>query len=183
MATFILSAQLTDGTTLSLNPTDRIWLNGGLFGDNINVGAYQDSTHLSDAADIHRCSTVHVRNTKYLTGTTVSLDGASSSALPIPASRCALKFNFSDAASVATSNAKFYAYDGVTDVQPVSGVLFQAAEGAVGVNWITANGSASALALADQAAATSHDFYVALSMSPAATGVKTGKIKLTLTYI
>lgn len=182
MATWSLTAQLTTGT-LSVAATDRIWWNGTNFGDNVVVGSYQDSTHISDNTDTHRCTTNHVHNTKYLTSSTVSIDGASSSALPVATGSCGLKFNFSDPSSVATSSASFYAYDGTTDATAMAGVTFQAAEGGQSSSWVAANGSGSALSLANQSAATSHDFFVATSVSPSSTGAKTGKVKITLTYV
>jgi hypothetical protein len=44
MAAWAVTGQGTDGSTnQAFGATDRIWLNGTLFGDNIIVGAYQDS--------------------------------------------------------------------------------------------------------------------------------------------
>lgn len=122
---------------------------------------------------------------KYLTSTTYSLNGGGSTSLAAGApttAQCPLKFNFADAASVATSNGKFYAYDGTTDATAMSGVTVQAIEQS-NTTWIAANGSGSAVSLANQSAATSHDFYIALSLSPSSTGAKTGKIKISLTYV
>lgn len=65
----------------------------------------------------------------------------------------------------------------------MAGVNFQAAEGGQSTSWVAANGSGSALTLANQVAATSHNFYVATAISPTSTGAKTGKVKITLTYV
>lgn len=114
----------------------------------------------------------------------MSLNGAGSANLStLTTANSPLKFNFSDGASVATSAGKFYAYDGTTDATPAVGVTVQAAQGGTTSTWVAANGSGAALTLADQAAATSHDFFIALSMSPSSTGAKTGKMKMTLTYV
>lgn len=182
MATWDLTAQLTTGT-LSVDTDDKIWWSGASYGTNVIVGSYQDSTHISDSTDAHLCTTNHVNNTKYLTGSTASINGAGSSALPIPTGSCGLKFNFSDAASVATSGASFYAYNGTTDTTAMAGVTFQAAQGGVSSSWVAANGSGSALTLANQSASTTHDFYIATSVSPTSTGQKTGSVKITLTYV
>jgi hypothetical protein len=183
MATWTLTAQLTTGT-LSVGATDRIWWNGAAFGTNIVVSSYQDTTHISNASDVHQCTTNHVHNTKFLTSTTMSLDGAASANLStLTTANAGLKFNFADAASVATSACTFYAYDGTTDTTAMAGVTFQAAEAAVTATWVAANGSGAALALTDQAASTSHDFFVATSVTPTSTGAKTGKVKITLTYV
>lgn len=95
---------------------------------------------------------------------------------------CPLLFNFADAASVATSAGKFYAFDGTTDATAMVGVTFQAIEQS-NTTWVAANGLGSAVSLANQGASTSHNFYIALSASPTSTGAKTGKIKMTLTYV
>jgi len=172
---------------LTVGATDRIWFNGTNFGDNVVVGAYQDSTHVSDNADAHiaACTTnSHVKNVKYLTSTTMSLNGAGSANLStLTTANSPLKINFSDAASVATSAAKFYAYDGTTDATAPVGVTVQAAQGGTTSTWVAAGGLGAALSLADQAASTSHDFFLAMSVSPSSTGAKTGKFKVTLTYV
>lgn len=186
MATWTLTAQLTTGT-LSVGATDRVWWNGAAFGTNVVVGSYQDTTHITNNTDVHQCTTNHVHNTKYIDGTHVSIDGGGSAVLAagtIPTTaNCGLKFNFSDASSVATSGATFYVYDGTTDANAMSGVTFQAGEGGQTTTWVAASGSGSALSIANQSAATSHDFYVFTAASPSSTGAKTGKIKMVLTYV
>lgn len=191
MATWALTAQRTDGSSVvTVGATDRLWFNSGLnLTDNVTVGNYQDGTHISDNADAHNAACGgaggHVNNTKYLGANTVSINGAASANLAgaVPtAAQCPFKFNFADPAAVATSNAKFYFYDGTTDATAMAGVAVQAIEQG-NTAWVAANGSAAALNLANQAAATSHNFYIATSLSPSSTGSKTGKCKITLTYV
>lgn len=182
MATWTLTAQLTTGT-LSVGATDRLWFNGATFGTNVTVSSYQDSTHISNSSDVHQCTTNHVHNVKYLTGTTMSLDGAGSANLStLTTANSPFKFNFSDASSVATTAGVFYFYDGTTDSTAMVGTTVQAAEGGTTSTWVAANGSGAALGLANQSAATSHDFFIASSLSPSAVGAKTGKCKISLTY-
>ena len=70
MATWTVTGQGTDGSTnQTFGGTDRIWLNGTNFGDNITVGSYQDSTHRSNNSDAHQCTSVHIHNTKYVSST------------------------------------------------------------------------------------------------------------------
>jgi len=183
MATWAVTAQLTTGT-LTVNATDRIWLTGSTFATNVTVASYQDGTHISNVSDVEQCSSFHCHNVKYLTGTTMSLDGAGSANLStLTTANAPLKFNFSDASSVATSAATFYAYDGTTDATAMVGVTFQAGEASITSTWVAANGSGAALSIADDTAATSHDYYIALSATPTSTGAKTGKVKITLTYV
>jgi len=183
MATWSLEAQLTAGSPITVGSTDRIWWNGALWGDNVVVGQYQDSTHISDSSDVHTCSTNHVHNTKYVDATQLSQDGDSPSLLAdVVEGDVGLKFTFSDASAVATSGGKFYAYDGSTDATPIGGIDFRAFEQGDS-SWTAANGLGAALVLSNQAAATDHDFYIGTSVSPTSTGAKAGKIKITLTYV
>lgn len=186
MATWTLTSQLTTGT-LSVASTNRIWYNGATFGTNVVVSSYQDSTHITDNTDTHLCTTNHVNNTKFIDSTHVSINGGASTALAagtVPTTaQCGLKFNFSDPSSVATNTAKFFFYDGTTDTTAMPGTTVQAGEGGQTTTWVAANGSAAALSLANQAAATSHDFFIFSSVSPTSTGAKTGAMKITLTYI
>lgn len=197
MATWTLTAQLTTGT-LAVGSTDRIWWNGATFGTNVVVGSYQDSTHISNSSDVHQCTTNHVHNLKYVDATHYILDGGSSTLIAAntapTTAQASFKFNFSDAASVATSAATFYFFNGTTDATGMVGVTPHALEaGASGsTGWDipnaggtpgNVNGSGNALQLANQAAATSHDFYVACSVTPTSTGAKTGQVKIVLTYV
>jgi hypothetical protein len=186
MATWTTTAQLTTGT-LTVGATDRVWFNGALYGNNVTVSSYQDSTHITNNTDVHTCTTNHVNNTKYLTATTVSINGAGGTTLAagtVPTTAQApLLFNFADPSSVATSATTFYFYDGTTDATAMVGVTVQAIEASTSTTWVAANGSGSALGLANQSASTSHNFYVACSTSPTATGAKTGKMKCVLTYV
>jgi len=157
-------------------------MSGTSFGSNIIVGSYQDGTHVSDSNDVQKDLAASVNNTKYLTASTVSINGGGSVNLNTVTSGTApFLFRFTHGSSVATTGAAFYAYDGVTDATPMSGITFQAAE--VGdTNWAAANGSGAALSLDNQGSATQHDFWLVLSATPLSTGAKVGSVKLTLTY-
>jgi hypothetical protein len=187
-----VTAQLTTGT-LVVGATDRVWFNGvgGTFGTNVVVGSYQDGTHVSNNTDVHQCTTNHVHNTKFLTSTTMSLDGAASANLStLTTANAPLKFTFDTTdlggASVTTSGAKLYAYS-TADGTPVSGVTVQAGEAAVTSTWVsigTTGAAAAGLSIADQSTATSHNFFAAISITPTSTGAKTTNVlKLSLTYV
>lgn len=191
-----VTAQVTGTPNFTIAATNRIWFNGvgGAFGTNVVVSAYQDGTHVSDNADAHlaACTTGgHLHNTKFLTSTTMSLDGAGSANLStLTTANSPLKFTFDTSdlggASVVTSGAKLYAYS-TSDGTPVSGVTVQAGEGAVTSTWVsigTTGGSAAGLSVADQTTATSHNFFFAISVTPTSTGAKTTNVlKLSLTYV
>ena len=182
MATWAVYGALQSSGTLQLNATDHIWLTGTSFSNNVVAGTYQDGTHISDSNDVQRDTASPINNVKYVTSSTASLNGASAVALSsISQTYVSFKFVFSDVGSVATSAAKFYAYDGVTDTTALIGVDLQAAEQG-NSTWTAANGSGSALSLANQGASTTHNFYVILSASPTSPGAKSGSVKLTITY-
>lgn len=190
-----LTAQLTTGTYTVL-ATDQIWWTAGADNSSANyvvVGNYQDGTHIyASNGTTHQCATNHVNNTKYVDATHVNVNAGGSILLTaMTSANCGLKFVFDTSdlggASVTTSGAKFYAYDGTTDANAMSGITFQAngfsGATATGTSWVAANGSGAALSFADQTTATSHTFYTATSASPTSTGAKTGKVKFTLTYV
>ena len=183
MASWTLTAQLQNSSTLAVGTSNHIWWNGATYGTNIVVGSYQDSTHVADSSDVQQDTVSAVNNTKYVDATHVSINGGASTALPIATGSCGLLFNFSDPSSVTTSGAKIYAYDGVTDINPIDNVTFQVAEGSHSTSWVNANGLGSALALADQTTSTSHNFYIATSLSPQTSGLKSGKLKIVLSYV
>lgn len=182
MATWAVYGVLQSSGTLQLNATDHIWLTGTSFSNNVVAGTYQDGTHISDSSDIQRDTVSSLNNVKYVTSSTASLNGASAVALStISQAHVPLKFIFTNAGSVQTSAAKFYAYDGVTDTNALVGIDFQAAEQG-DLTWTAANGSGSALNLGDQGESSTHNFYVILSASPTSPGAKSGSVKLTITY-
>lgn len=183
MADWTLQAQLQNNTTLDLATDQHVWWNGTNFGDNIALNQYQDSTHVADSDDSQLDTVSSVHNTKYVDNTHVAIDGNSPTILPVPNNKCGLVFTFTDASAVTTSAAKVYIYDGVEDENPLPNVNFMVAEGTHSTTWVNANGLNNGLFLADQSAATTHNFYIATSISPLTAGLKGGKMKIVLNYV
>ena len=181
MATFAWTLQGTTGTTIGA--TDTVQFANGTFNGKITVGSYNDSTHVKASGGTDSSASNSPHNSKYLTSSTVSVDGGASTALSgVSTANCPLNINFSDASSVATSSAIFYAYDGTTTTSGPTGVTFYAAEQGAS-SWTNAAGSGSAVSLADQTAATSHDFYILVSASPDSVGTKSAfSLRVELTY-
>lgn len=103
--------------------------------------------------------------------------------LPIPRQYCQLHIRVTSSLPISITSPKFYAYDGIDDVNLFRGIHFQAAEGEVSTTWVAANGLSQALVLQDHPSPDgTHDFYVALSASPDDTGDRQGKIKFIFTY-
>lgn len=187
MATFIWYLQGTSDTTIEA--TDIVQFAGASFDSAITVGSYNDSTHVESSGGADDSSGNTPNNVKFISASggtggdsqadwgdgTEDLDG-------MLTGEATLKINFSDASSVTTSSATFYAYDGSTTTAVPTGVTFYAAEQG-DTNFTNAEGSGSALSLTDQSASTSHDFYIAVSASPESVGEKTAfKLRIELTY-
>jgi hypothetical protein len=181
MATFTWYLQGTSPTTIEA--TDVLKFAGGAFATPITVGAYNDSTHVASSVDADDSSANTPHNTKYVAAGTLSLDGgATSNCADLASGNCPLKINFSDASSVTTTAAIFYAYDGNTTTEVPTGVTFQAFE--LGdAAWTNAEGSAAAVTINDDTASTSHDYFFGVSASPESVGAKTAfKLRIELTY-
>lgn len=186
MATFTWELQGTTPTTIEA--TDKVQFAGSAFDSAIAVTEWNDSTHVKSSGGSNDSSGNTPNNVKFIsqsggTGGDSQADwGDGTEDLDaITNAEATLKINFSDASSVATSDAVFYAYDGTTPATAPVNVSIVAAE--VGdANWTTIEGSGSALALEDNTAATSHDYFIAVSASPDTAGLKTGSLRIELTY-
>lgn len=182
MATFTWQLQGTSPTTIDATDSVSFCGSGG-FDTKVTVGAYNDTTHVRSSGGVNDSSANTPHNNKFLTSTTVSLNGGGSVNLnTATTAQCVLKINFSDAASVATTGAKFYAYDGSTPATAPTGVTFKAAEQG-NSTWVDAEGSGSPVNIADDTAATSHDYFILASVSPDSVGLKTAfSLRIELTY-
>lgn len=152
----------------------------------ITVGEWQAGTHLGNGdPGTDQCGTNHVPNVQYISNTQFD-GGGGTEALNdtnLAQTECTLRINFTDAASVATSSARLYAYDGSTTTNEAVGVEVYAFErGVSATTWTQINddsgnvggdNSGERLGLSDQSAATEHTFYIALSASPESVGAKT----------
>lgn len=181
MATFVFTLQGSSDTVIGA--TDRLQFAGaGGFDSKVTVGEFNDSTHVKSSGDADDSSGNTPRNNKYISGTQADWGDGTESLTAITDAECALKINFSDPSSVAITGAIFYAYDGSTTTAVPTGVTFYAAEQGDS-NWTNAEGSAAALSLTDQAAATSHDYFIAVSASPESVGLKSAfALRVELTY-
>lgn len=182
MATFTWTGQLTTGTQ-AIGATDVVRFAGAAFGTAVVVSSYQDSTHVENSGGTELCSTNHCHNTKYVASGTLSLDGgATSNVVDVTTANCPLKINFADPSSVTTTGGLFYAYNGSTTTVAPTGVTFQAFEQGDAA-WTGAGGSAAAVTINDDTAATSHDYFFGMSATPTSVGEKTAfKLRIELTY-
>jgi hypothetical protein len=180
---------LQGATPTTIEATDIIQFAGGTFDSAITVGEYNSSTHVESSVGADDSSANTPKNSKFISqsgGTggdsqcdigagTVDIDAVSTA-------NCPLKINFSDGASVITTNHIFYAYDGTTPATAPTGVTFLAAEQG-DANFTAAEGSASPVTVTDDTTGTSHDFYFLITVSPDSVGEKTAfKLRDELTY-
>lgn len=176
--------KLQGTTATTIDDTDSIAFSDGTFGHSITVGTYNGGTHVRNSGGTDDSASNSPHNTKYLTSTTMSLNGGSSANLStLTTANSPLKITISESVNITVTNVKMYAYDGTTDANAPTGMnVYLAEQGDTA--WVQAHGSGNALSLNDQTtAATSHDFYVAISVSPTSIGTKsTNKVKITFTY-
>jgi hypothetical protein len=184
-AVFTWTGQRTDASTVTCGATDKFGFYGAAFNTAVEVGAYQDTTHVENTSNEDQCATNHVHNTKYVDSTHVIIDGAASAELAanVPTTaQCPLKLNFTFDTSVTTTACTFWAYDGSTASAVPTGVTFQALEQS-DTTWTNAEGSAAAVTITDDTTGTSHDYYIAMSASPESAGAKTAfALEIQLTY-
>lgn len=174
--------QGTSPTTIGA--TDSVAFSDGTFGNPINVGAYNDGTHVRSSGGADDSSGNSPHNSKYLTSSTVSLDGAGSANLStITTANCPLKITIAEAVNITVTDITFYAYDGSTTTSAPTNLEVEVAEQG-DASWTQAHGSGSALAIDDSLTpATSHDFFVLMSVKPTAIGVNsTNKVRIEFTY-
>lgn len=188
MATFTWQLQGTSPTTIEA--TDSLQFAGaGGFNDPIDVGEYNDTTHVKSSGGANDSSANTPNNNKFISQTggaggdsQADWGDGTENIDQITTAEAALKINFADAASVSVVDAILYAYDGSTPATAPVGVDIRGAE--VGdTNFVQIEGSGSALELTDQGASTSHDYYIVLSASPTSVGAKTGALRIELTYL
>ncbi len=191
MAEFLWNLQSKDsgGDDTVIAETDIIQFAGDGFDSKITVNAYNDSTHVKTSIEGNKSDGNVPNNVKF-----ISQDGGTAGKSQadwgdgtedlddITNAEATLKVNFSDASSVATTDAVFYAYNGSDTATAPANIDVRVAE--VGdENFTEAEGSASALGLGDQGAATSHDYFIAVSSSPLTVGKKTAyAFRIELTY-
>jgi hypothetical protein len=151
----------------------------------ITVGTWNIGAHLGDGdPGTDQCGTNHVPVVTYVSDTQFD-DGGGTETLNdtnLVATECSIRILFTDASSVATSNGRFYTFDGATVTDPAVDIEAYAFEqGVSATTWTEVNdysnttggdNSGERLPLTDQSAATEHTFYVAISARPESVGSK-----------
>lgn len=182
MATWIWQLQGTTPTTI--DAADSLQFAGGTFNSAITVATYNASMHVdqNNGGSVDDAASNTPKNNKWISSTQIDVGGGTVTLTgSVPATTdCALKINFSDGASVATTNGKFYAYQTTTSDAP-TGITFKAGEQS-DTTWTDAEGAAAGVTLNDDSAATSHDYFIFTSASPDSVGAKSFTLRAELTY-
>jgi len=152
----------------------------------ITVGTWQDGTHLGNGdPGTDQCGTNHVPNVKYVSSTQFDNGGGTETLNDsnLVATECTMRVEFTDASSVAVTNARFYSFDGGTETNEAVGIEAYAFEqGQSATTWTQLNddsgniggdNSGERLDLSDSGSATEHYFYIAVSARPESVGAKT----------
>lgn len=204
MATFTWNYYGSTGPAWTDISTNTIVFSGsGGITTPVTVAAWNDETHIGDGdPGTDQCGANHANSVKYISSTQFD-NGSGTETLNdtnLTQDECVLQIEFTDASSVAITNARFYAYDGTTVTTEAVGVDVVAFEqGQSATTWTVINddtvsgaltsgsiggdNSGERLDLADQGAATDHTYYIAISASPESVGAKTSfDLGIALTY-
>ncbi|HLE03324.1 MAG TPA: hypothetical protein VI729_01755 [Anaerolineales bacterium] len=199
MATFTFDGYMGAGPAWADFAANRIVFSGSLtdLTAAITVAAFQDGTHAGNGTPgTDQCGANHANNVKYLTGSTMSVNGAGSEAINdtnLAEIECSLRVHFSHGSAVAISGARLYAFDNSVVTNEAVGIDMYAFErGVAATAWTLINddsgniggdNAGERLALGDKTSATDHYWYIALSASPESVGAKASfAIGCALTY-
>jgi hypothetical protein len=155
----------------------------------ITVGTWNSGAHLGNGdPGTDQClpaGTAHVPYVTYISGSQFD-NGSGTETLNdtnLVATECSMRILFTDGSSVATSNGRFYCFDGSTVTNPAVDIEAYAFEqGVTATAWTQVNdysgstggdNSTERLELTDQSAGTEHTFYIAISARPESVGSKT----------
>jgi hypothetical protein len=182
---------------------------GGGFGQSVNVGAYQNTTFITDSTGANQGS--QVNNVTYVNLMSGIVNSSTSGILltAIPNYQATLNIRFTNDSAVKTQNVKLRIYDRSSiDVAP-SGVVSQVAEvihlsniqtnnGSGNSAWTSVGGSGVVLTLAPSPGMsgcfagngvastyndTRHDNFVCISQSPSSIGSKLSALYVSLEYL
>ena len=184
--------------TIDLNGSGLGFFGNSGFGSSVEVGEYQDATHITDGNGLTNGG--QVTNVKWSHANSGTLDGPNTYALQdIPHRLATLNIRFTHTSAVKTQNAKLRIYDRSAINNDPSGVTCKVADiwghphptaetanqGSGDSSWNTPKGSGVIMDLVaspgnsgqrPNGANTTeirHDWYVAMSASPDSIGSKT----------
>lgn len=172
---FTWKLQGTADTTI--DETDYLFFCKDTFNSNIIVEEFNDSTHVKTSAGVDKSSANSPKNNKYISSTEISVDGGATQNLStISNSDACLTINVTDG-TVQIEEALFYTFNGASPSQASEYIDTYAAE--VGDSeWAHAINRTAGLVLDDKTSNSSHDYYIALSISPSNPGISEATMRL-----
>ena len=175
---------LLQGTTpTTIDASDYIQFSDGTFNNPITVGAYNGGTHVRSSGGANDSSANTPKNSKYIASGTVDIGGGTVALSSISTANSPLKITVGYDTNITVTGITMYAYDGTTPATaPTNLDVYLAEQGDAA--WVNADGSGAALTLGDSSTpATSHPFYVLMSVSPSAVGTQSAnKVRFAFTY-
>ena len=167
-----------DGTgwNYTIGTTNVIAFYGsGGYGSPIQVGEYNTAMHVrtSTSDDTDACSAPHLTNTKYVSSTEISINSGAPVALTSATQTNCVRITVTSDTSITVIGTRLYAYDGSNVDNPPANVTFKTFK-LTNTTWSQPHGRASAMSCGTSlTAATTHSFYVGMSISPTSTGAST----------
>lgn len=167
----------------TIEATDLIQFSDGTFDNPITVSSYNDGTHVRSSGGSDDSDGNTPNNVKYIASGTADWGDGTENCSAILDGECTLKITVGYDTNITVTDITMWAYDGTTEATAPTNLdvyLFESGDTA----WTNADGSGSALSLSDSdTPATSHDFYVAMSVSPSAVGTQSSNaVKFAFTY-
>jgi len=170
-------------TPTELEDGDFLAFTDGTFGNPITVDGYNDGTHVrgSGGADDSTANTPN--NVKYVASGTGDWGDGTEDMADILEAECTLHIDITYDTNITVTDITMYAYDGTTPATGPVAIKVYMAELADAA-WTEVDGSGTALSITDSdTPATTHDFYVSVSLAPESVGVKsTDKMRIAFTY-
>jgi len=167
-------------------------------GYGITPGGFNASTHETNALGAVDSCSPHMRNTKYVSATEVSLQEAAAVTLNttnVQTTHCTLRWYYNDSVgATVTENGLLFAFNGADPaVNPVGCTVLAAERGLAAINkdrdsdtpgdgyaWHSSYGIGTvtnALILEDQLSMANHYYYLLISVSPTQKGLASGAIR------
>lgn len=173
--------QGTSDTTVEA--TDSVAFSNGTFGNSIIVDEYSEGTHVRSSAGADDSSGNTPNNVQYVASGTGDWGDGTENLNLITEGECTLKVTIAESSSITVTDITMFAYDGTTETTAPTDIdVYLAEQGDAA--WTNADGSGAALSIDNSSTpATSHDFYIAMSLKPTTVGVKdANKTKFKFTY-
>jgi len=147
----------------------------------IPAGTYNDGHHIINSSNEELCTTAHPANLKYLTDSTVSINGGGSADVTTITTAQCLNLLASCSPNAEVTAFSFFAYGATEADAPAGLTVYGMKQGEAA--WSNIGGSAAALDLGAGGSAATHNRYVALSVSPTSNGAKTATLKASVTVV